>query len=109
MGLTPIDLYRRGNANSPRMDHVRPVDVVRFVQNSTEWVRGRSGGISTFASSTPPGRGRIWRLPAGTLYLDELHLENDHGDHWSWEPAQDMQLSAYLDGLRALNAEFIRL
>jgi hypothetical protein len=77
------------------MDHVRPIDLRSFTRNGLEWVVGRSGGISTFASAAPPGRGRIWRLPAGNLYPDELVLNNDHGNHWSWEPAQDMELSRY--------------
>jgi hypothetical protein len=45
------------------MDNVRPVDVTSFIQNGVEWVRGRSGGKSTFASASLPGRGKIWRLP----------------------------------------------
>ena len=107
MGVTPIDLYRRGNAGGPRMDNVRAADVVTFTRNSTEWVRGRSGGISTFASPTPSGRGRIWHLPTGTLYSDELHLENDHGDHWSWEPAQDMEMARYRALLTAVGRNFL--
>ena len=89
------------------MDNVRPVDVVSFVQNGTEWVQGRSGGISTFASPTPPGRGRIWRLPAGTSYSDKLHLENDHGDHWSWEPTQDVEMERYRAFLAAIGRNFV--
>jgi hypothetical protein len=95
MGVTLIGLYRRGNASGPRMDNVRPIEITSFIRNGAEWVRGRSGGISTFASPTPPGRGRIWHLPAGTLYPDELHLENDFADHWSWEPAQDMEMRIF--------------
>ena len=106
MGTTPIDLYRRGNATSPRMDHVRPIDVASFTRNGVEWVAARSGGISTFASSTPPGRGRIWRLPAGVFYPDELLLDNDHGNHWSWEPAQDMELTRYRALLAAVGRNF---
>jgi hypothetical protein len=107
MGITSIDLYRRGNSSSPRMDNVRPVDVASFIRNGAEWVGGRSGGISTFASPTPPGRGRIWRLPAGTLYSDELHLENDHGDHWSWGPARDMKMARYRAFLAAVGQNFV--
>lgn len=89
------------------MGHVRPVDVVSFIQNGTEWVRGRSGGISTFSSLTPPGRGRIWRLPLGTPYPDELHLENDHDDYWSWEPARDMEVARYRALLAAVGRNFV--
>jgi hypothetical protein len=106
MGITPVELYRRGNNASPRTDHVRPIDVAIFLRNGTAWVRRRSGGISTF-SSIPPGRGRIWRLPAGTPYSDELNLENDHGDHWSWEPAQDMELARFRALLETVGHEFL--
>ena len=107
MGTTPVQLYRRGNASSPRLDHVRPIDVTIFIRNGIEWVAARSGGISTFAFPTLPGRGRIWRLPAGTQYPDELILNNDHGDHWSWEPAQDMALSRYRTLLSAVARNFV--
>ncbi len=30
MATTPIDLYRQGNANSPRMDNVRSKDIVTY-------------------------------------------------------------------------------
>jgi hypothetical protein len=61
------------------MENVRPKDVSTFIVNGVERVRGRSGGISTFASAIPQGSGRIWRLPAGSSYSDELHLENNYG------------------------------
>jgi hypothetical protein len=106
MGITPVDLYRRGNATSPRIDHIRSIDVGRFTLSGVEWVVGRSGGISTFASSPSPGRGKIWRLPAGVPYSDELVLINDHGNHWSWEPAQNMELTRYRELLAALGRSF---
>ena len=107
MGITPVDLYRRGNATSARMDHVRPIDVIIFTRNGVEWVAGRSGGISTFASAALPGHGRMWRLLAGTSYPDELVLDNDHGNQWSWEPATDMELTHYRALLAALGRNFV--
>jgi len=65
------------------------------MQNGQEWVSGRSGGISTFASPVPPGTGRIWQLPRGSSYSDALYLVNDHSDHWLWEPTRDMEMSRY--------------
>jgi hypothetical protein len=106
MPTTSIDLYRRGNSTSPRMHCVRPTDVSAFMQNGVEWVSARSGGMSTFASSTPPGNGRIWRLPAGSPYSDELRLENDFNDHWQWEPAHDMEMALYRALLAAVGLKF---
>lgn len=37
---TPVDLYRRGNATSPRMDHVRPnKDIAIYENNGQIWVK----------------------------------------------------------------------
>jgi len=70
------------------------------------WVEARSGGISTFAQPRP---GKAWwMLPAGTPYPDLLLLNNDHGDHFLWEPAAYMPLEQYLDVLRTLEPLFRR-
>jgi hypothetical protein len=53
-----------------------------------------------------PAGGEFWHLPAGTLYPDELHLENDFADHWSWEPAQDMEMAHYRALLATLGRNF---
>lgn len=53
-----IDLYRGGNAGSPRFDNVRNRDIVKFKKPSgEEMVKGLSGGISTF---TAPRAERNW-------------------------------------------------
>lgn len=88
------------------MDNVRPQDVNIFMKDGIEWVEGRSGGISTFEFPSPPGTGKIWRLPAGSSYSDELYLENDHGGHWSWEPARDMEMDRYKTLLVAVGSKF---
>ena len=85
MPTTTTDLYRRGNAVSPRMWHVRVgKDIGVFQINGIEWVAANSGGVSTF-SVQPPGP-NWWLLPAGYVYPDELAVVNDHGDHYNWEP-----------------------
>jgi len=33
-------------------------------------------------------------------------LDNDHGNHWSWEPAQDMELTRYRALLAAVGRNF---
>jgi hypothetical protein len=107
---TTLDLYRAGNKSGPRFEHFRSGEIVVQARGSVDWALGpRQGGASTL--DAPMGlRGTWYHLPKGTTYDDAvLSLWNDYPGHWSWEPAQDMQLSAYLDGLRALNAEFIRL
>src|SRR3954454_23127525 len=107
MGITPVALYRRGNSTTARFDHVRVgTDVMSFMQNGTEWVVGRSGGVSTFSTNPPPGNGRIWALAAGASYPDPLYLNNDSGAHWSWEPSVDMPLTDYRSALAAVGRNF---
>jgi len=45
---TPVDLYRRGNATSPRMDHVRPnKDIAIYENNGQIWVKETLRNLST--------------------------------------------------------------
>ena len=109
MAATSVDLFRARNAGGPRLDHIRRNrDVEAFQRNGVEWVRAGAGGVSTFTSPKPWG-GIWWRLPAGTVYDDLLLVYNDHGDHWVWEPAQDMEFDRYIALLAALNPEFRRV
>ncbi|WP_119418334.1 hypothetical protein [Desertibaculum subflavum] len=109
MATTPVDLYRLGNAAGARLDRPRPgKDVIQYLRNDAFWVRSRSGGVSTTANR-PSGPGIWWRLPAGAAY-DEgvLFVWNDHGNHWSWEPAFDMPWTDFVEALVQANRLFIR-
>lgn len=106
MGVTPVDLYRAGNAMSPKMDNVRPKDIVIVQQNGIPWVNPSSGGISTRQSKHWNFR-CWWMIPQGTLFDDRLTVRNDHGNHWVWEPTQGMELAEYVRLLTSLNGLFI--
>ena len=107
MGITPVDLYRAGNAAGPRMDHVRPNrDIVVVLQGGAAWVNPLCGGISTREKTYWVFRW-WWRIPRGTAFSDRLTVRNDHGDHWNWEPTQGMEFAEYLRLLAALNGEFV--
>lgn len=107
MPVTPVALFRQGNASSPRFGSIRiPKDILCFEREGVSWVMARSGGISTFAR---PRRGRNWWiLPAQTQYSDMLSLINDHDDHFLWEPAIDMPLDRFRRLLAELEAAFRR-
>jgi hypothetical protein len=105
--ITGVDLYRVGGAVSVRLDRVRPNYVGVITLRGGDWVLGRSGGISSFANSAPPGRGRIWRLPAGTEYDSRLSLIHDHGNYFAWTPAYDMPLQEYISALASISAKFV--
>ena len=108
MPETTTDLYRRGNASSPRLDHVRiGKDILAFERDGMVWVTAYSGGVSTFAR---PGFGlHWWRIPRGCSYPDALLVRNDHGDHYVWEPHVDMPLTAYVTHLATVHALCIKV
>lgn len=109
MRKTPVDLYRQGNANSPRMDNVRPnKDVATYENNGEIWVNpSLGGGISTFASPKP-GK-NLWQLDRGTDIPGELELVNDHDDHWLWKPNYMMSMEEYKAALQLIGASFYKV
>jgi len=109
MAKTPIDLYRSGNANSPRIDNIRPKDVATFTDdNGQVWVNAAlGGGISTFA--TPRVEKNCWKLDRGADIPRELELVNDHDDHWLWKPSKTMLLDEYKAALQLIGASFYKV
>ena len=108
MPRTTTDLFRRGNAVSPRLNHVRiGKDVEAFVRDGVDWVQAGSGGVSTFSS---PGPGSSWWvLPAEFEYPDDLVVVNDHGHHFSWEPRFDMPLAYFVEILESMETAFRKM
>jgi len=103
-----LELFRAGNKTSARFAHFVPNEIATESRNGVDWVLGpRQGGASTL--EIPAGlRGTWYRLPLGTQYDDSIfYVWSDYAGHWLWEPAQDMQLTTYLDALTVLNADFI--
>jgi hypothetical protein len=105
MPQTTTDLFRRGNASSPRLTHVRiGKDIVTYASGGTDWVIARSGGVSTFSVQ---GLGpNWWLLPAGFDYPDDLLVVNDHGEHCNWEPNADLPLADYIRLLAGVEPAF---
>jgi hypothetical protein len=101
----PHSLYRAGNSTSPRLDNVRPQDAVTFFKNGATWVKGKSGkGISSFDRAQNVKN--EWCVAKGTTISSNLHVHNDQGNHWSWEPAHDMPLSTYTQELQNAQQHF---
>jgi|KBSMisStandDraft_5_1062788.scaffolds.fasta_scaffold3738278_1 hypothetical protein len=110
MGATTLDLYRAGNASSAKLDILRPHEVDTFQRNGATWVRAHTGGSSTLESPDLLFGGKWWRLAAGSTYDDKLLLVfRDQGNHWLWEPAQDMPRSDYISALQDVNGLFVRV
>jgi hypothetical protein len=89
------------------MDNVRPVvDATVYTTNGLDWVSAaQSSGVSTRAVKKGL-KGTWWVLPAGATFDDRLLLVNDHGRHWAWRPAIDMEMAEYVRLLSALNPAF---
>lgn len=105
---TKVELYRWGNASSPKLDNIRPDELGTFQRGGQTWVEHDSGGISTY-SSNRPGQKNVWRLPRGSSFPSRLHIVNDAGEHWLIEPAADMPMDEYLSLLRELQKRFEKL
>jgi hypothetical protein len=105
MPATTTNLYRRGNASGPRLTKVRiGKDIATYQRGGIEWIAARSGGVSTF-SARGPGE-NWWLLPRGSIYPADLHVVNDHGDHYNWEPNVDMPLSTLISLLASMEPLF---
>jgi hypothetical protein len=106
VATTPISLFRAGNTSGPKMDNIRiGKDLTPYQNNGVDWARANGGGISTFDKKKWP-TGAWWLIPANTVFDDRLSLVNDHGDHWSWQPALDMELAEFARLLSVLSSAF---
>jgi hypothetical protein len=100
-----IDLYRGGNATSPRFDNVRDKDVVKIKDPTSGLikVKGMSGGISTFTAPRPEPN--WWWIKAGTIVPHGLVVTRDTTNpktgitHYALRPSEDMLLTAYTEQL----------
>jgi hypothetical protein len=98
------DLFRNGNAGSPRMDNVRPKDIPVDDQG---FVNPKTGGVSTFES--PTADKNWWKFPRTASPPGGLNVENDRPRHWAWEPAHRMKLEDYKDILRSSHPSFEKI
>jgi hypothetical protein len=108
--LVPEDLFRLGNAESPRLSHVRQrdVDVVQVGEITVVVANGK--GISLFdleGISLAPVNGWVWRIRASRPVPAGLKLVKDKPHHYSIAPLSNMPLSKYKGLLEefALHAE----
>jgi hypothetical protein len=95
--LSQADLFRLGNASTPKLDNVREVDVELFERNGIQMVRANGKGISLFteAGIARLKGGWLWKIPHGTPMPSGVALFNNHGTHYVICPIADMTLDGY--------------
>lgn len=113
--IVPIDLWRLGTKNSPRLDKPRvppragSVDIKTYDRGGEIWVKAGTGGISTFDKINLRLNGEHWwRIPSGTQIPLGLKVTKNHTDrtlgitHYRIEPRNDMPLSRFVSLLQNL-------
>lgn len=120
--FTPVDLWRLGVQDSPRLDKVRVPprppgsrsDIATFAKQGRLWVKAGTGGVSLFDGPNPRLDGsHWWRVPANSAIPIELKITKNHQDkvtgltHYRIEPVVDLPLHlfVYLLGVFAKQAE----
>jgi hypothetical protein len=116
--VIPVNLYRNGTKNSPRLHKLRTMpprtieqsfDIQIYQKNGTDYVSKDTGGISTF-DREKPGFGEFWWvIPKGTKIPSGLRVSMDFNPkpnmnptHYTIRPLHDMPLSRYIDLLEEL-------
>jgi hypothetical protein len=107
----PVNLFRGGNAGSPKLDHLRDKDIETVEEDvlgkKTIFVLPKTGGISTFDNDAKM-KGKVWKIPSGTklpatiMVVKDKYNSGMRATHYSISPAYKMTLEAYILGLQEL-------
>ena len=96
------DLYRLGNATSPKLDNVRPQDVDTYERNGILMVRANGKGMSVGTLAYLKLlriSGWLWKIPATTLLPQGLLFHPDPNPaklgHFFLCPNSDMTMDKY--------------
>ncbi|KHD06899.1 hypothetical protein PN36_03480 [Candidatus Thiomargarita nelsonii] len=108
-----LDLYRFGNAKSPRLDHIRPLKDARLDdRNGVKYIIADGNGISVF-STFDPKKKNTWKIPKGTPLPEGITLVEDkrlgHENHYMLAPTITMRLSTFLDLLDQIKERAIKV
>jgi len=103
--LIPEDVYRLGNSESPRLGHVRSIDVDMISVNEIVVVIANGKGISVFdleGINQAPFTGWVWKLSSTTPLPPGLKLVHDKPHHYSIAPVMNMPVDKYKGMLEEL-------
>ncbi|OZG70344.1 hypothetical protein BTA51_26230 [Hahella sp. CCB-MM4] len=94
------ELYRMGNATSPRLSKVRSKEITTIETNGIEIIVANGNGVSVFnreGLDRCPLVGWVWEISKGTPFPPGLKLVQDGSfDHHMIVPTQNMPLSKYI-------------
>ena len=96
--IVPEDVFRLGNAQSPRLGNVRDRDVDLIVINDILVVIANGKGISVFDKTgieAAPFEGWVWQLPAALHLPAGLKLVKDKPHHYCIAPTVNMPVDKY--------------
>ena len=111
--LTELDLYRFGNATSPRLDNVRvDRDIPTMSMNGIPFVQPSHHGVSLITkerAAKTPGAGWVWLIPKGVHLEPGLTIVKDSETHYLLSPSMLMPLDEFKGLLAKLAARCRRV
>lgn len=96
--LVPEEIFRLGNHNNPRLNHVRPRDVNIVAINGIDVIIANGKGISVFDKdgiNESPMTGWIWCISQNAPLPIGLKLVQDKPHHYSIAPIHNMPVDKY--------------
>jgi len=96
--IVPEELFRLGNASSPKLSNVRSRDVNVREMNGIKVVVANGKGISVYDRSginESPMTGWVWKFPANTNPPLGLKLVQDKPHHYCIAPTHNMPVDKF--------------
>jgi len=96
--LVPAEIFRVGNATSPRLSHIRGGEVDVIEQNGVPVIIANGKGVSVYDAAglkKVPLSGWVWRFKINTPLPFGLKLVNDYEHHYCIAPTVTMPVDKY--------------
>tara|TARA_B110000211_G_scaffold224034_1_gene274670 strand:- start:1199 stop:1588 length:390 start_codon:yes stop_codon:yes gene_type:complete len=96
--ILPEELFRLGNASSPRLSNVRARDVDVTTVNGIKVIIANGKGISVFdieGINNAPMTGWVWRFPPNTQPPHGLKMVQDKPHHYCISPTRNMPVDKF--------------
>lgn len=110
--IFPEDVFRLGNAESPRLGNVRPRDINTTELNGVLVIVANGKGVSVFDSDgikLAPLNGWVWKFSALAPLPQGLRLVKDKPHHYCVAPAYNMPIDKYKGLLEELGLRATRI